>query len=102
MQRHGRVAQWTRARGYEPRSRGFKSLLAHGHHLSSLARYAKMRNFLLYPSSLPAKGFFTKGEKPIRKRRAPLSCTEGEKSDRGEPIVDSSTIRLASQDPAPF
>jgi hypothetical protein len=23
------VAQWTRARGYEPRCRGFKSLLAH-------------------------------------------------------------------------
>lgn len=29
--RQGLVAQWTRARGYEPRSRGFKSLLAHCH-----------------------------------------------------------------------
>ena len=119
MQRHGRVAQWTRARGYEPRSRGFKSLLAHDHHLSSLARYAKTRNFLLYPSSqsitkgdgkrrvllsspmvssreetgpLPfsplvmAKsiGFgeadaFTSGD---GKRRAPPSCTDGEKLDK--------------------
>ena len=25
---HGLIAQWTRARGYEPRSQGFESLLA--------------------------------------------------------------------------
>ena len=38
IQGHGRIAQWTRARGYEPRSRGFKSLFAHRHHLVVIDR----------------------------------------------------------------
>jgi len=31
LYRQGFVAQWTRARGYEPRSRGFESLLTRCH-----------------------------------------------------------------------
>ncbi len=41
----GCVAQWTRARGYEPRCRGFESLLAHSIILNAQVPFLEFVHF---------------------------------------------------------
>ena len=45
------VAQWTRARGYEPRCRGFESLLAHFTILNAQVPFVDLVHFLLNSTS---------------------------------------------------
>ena len=47
----GCVAQWTIARGYEPRCRGFESLLAHFTILNAQVPFVDLVHFLLNSTS---------------------------------------------------
>ena len=69
--REGRVAQRIRARGYEPRSRGFKSLLARK--LPAFGPSALLPSVLWFPSSSSLRPMGAFGPLPSIRRLLPLA-----------------------------
>ena len=75
----GRVAQRIRARGYEPRSRGFKSLLAQQKTNCTVwfsTAFHVFISFLVFHFSLQSVLRGTRKEQRLRKTKAPVNETD--------------------------